>query len=65
VARRPKAPADWGDAWWVAGEYLFDGHAYVWVPGHWDHRPRPVAKWIGGHWEGRPHGKVWIAGHWD
>jgi len=41
------------------------GPAYVWIPGHWDWRPRPGRYvWIPGHCAKRPVGKVWVIGHW-
>ncbi len=49
---------------WVGGFHRYDGHAYVWVPGHYVMPPRPHARWVPGHWAHRHGGYVWIDGHW-
>jgi hypothetical protein len=50
---------------WVGGFHRWDGHAYVWVPGHWAQPPRPHAVWVAGHWVHHPHhGWYWKEGHW-
>jgi hypothetical protein len=49
---------------WIAGYHRYDGHGYVWVPGHYEHAPRPHAHWVAGHWAHRNGGYVWIEGHW-
>jgi WXXGXW repeat (2 copies) len=49
---------------WIGGFQRFDGHRYVWVPGHYVVAPRPHARWVSGHWVRRHGGYVWIEGHW-
>ena len=58
-------PVGWADGEWIAGYHRWDGARYVWVGGHWDHRPRVGARWVGAHWEPRARGKVWVEGHWN
>jgi hypothetical protein len=48
----------------VQGHWLWNGAAYVWVPGHWAGRPSPNAVWVAGHWRHVRGGWVWIPGHW-
>lgn len=52
---------------WVQGYWTYTGHRWVWVPGHWEARPRAHAAWVPGHWDKNPTGRgwVWTAGHWD
>jgi len=49
---------------WIAGYHQWDGRAYVWVPGHWNLRPRARAVWVKGHWSHHPRGWYWVEGHW-
>lgn len=49
---------------WVAGFHRYDGHAYVWVPGHYVVPPHRHARWVPGHWAHRNGGYVWVEGHW-
>jgi len=49
---------------WVAGYYRWDSGDYVWVPGHWEARPRARARWVEGHWRHTRHGWYWVEGHW-
>jgi len=37
---------------------------HVWVPGHWDVRPRARAVWVKGRWRHHPRGWYWVEGHW-
>jgi hypothetical protein len=37
----------------------------VWVPGHWEVRPRAAAVWVEGHWSRTSGGWRWTPGHWD
>ena len=50
---------------WIGGYHEWDGHGYVWRPGHWELPPRHRARWVSGHWRrhGR-HGWYWVDGHW-
>ena len=41
---------------WIGGYHRWDGHAYVWTPGRYDHRPHPGAQWHAPHWEPRGSG---------
>ncbi|HYB53544.1 MAG TPA: hypothetical protein VEG84_06740 [Thermoanaerobaculia bacterium] len=50
---------------WIAGYHRWDGHAYVWVKGHYVVAPRPHAAWVAGHWvHHASHGWYWVDGHW-
>jgi len=52
---------------WIGGYWMHSGDRWVWVPGHWESRPRVNATWIPGHWDKDPTGKgwVWTPGHWE
>ena len=45
--------------------YWDDGYLWVWVPGHYELRPRERAVWVRGHWDHTDRGWVWTAGHWE
>jgi hypothetical protein len=49
---------------WVAGYHRWDGHGYVWIPGHWVSPPREHAVWVPGHWRHEAGGWYWVEGHW-
>ena len=49
---------------WVRGFHQWDGVSYVWVPGHFERRPRAGAKWVDGRWRHNRRGWFWVAGHW-
>ena len=36
---------------WVAGSWSRAAHRWLWVPGHWEARPRYNAIWVPGHWD--------------
>jgi len=50
---------------WVAGYWVYRDRRWVWVPGHYEPRPRPAAVWAPGHWDHTTRGWVWTPGHWD
>jgi hypothetical protein len=52
---------------WIAGNWSNVNGRWVWVPGHWETRPRMNAAWVPGHWDANPSGKgwIWTAGHWE
>jgi WXXGXW repeat (2 copies) len=50
---------------WVAGHWQWNGQAYLWVPGHYQARPRAGVLWINGRWERHERGWYWIEGHWQ
>ncbi len=52
---------------WVEGYWAYSGNRWVWVPGHWENRPRTDAVWMPGHWDKDPaqRGWVWTPGHWE
>jgi hypothetical protein len=63
VYQRPGPPPDRGYVW-INGYQSWRGDRYVWVPGHWEHPPRPHARWVAHRWAHR-HGQwVMIEGHW-
>ena len=49
---------------WVDEEWVERNGRYEWGGGHWVLPPRQGVVWIPGHWEDRPRGSVWIHGHW-
>jgi hypothetical protein len=49
---------------WIGGYHRWDGHAYVWVPGHWAARPHAHAVWTAGRWHHHARGYYWVEGHW-
>ena len=50
---------------WVAGYWTYRHGRWVWVPGHYELRPRAAAVWVPGHWDRTSRGWVWTPGHWD
>ncbi|MDB5109870.1 MAG: hypothetical protein JWR67_984 [Mucilaginibacter sp.] len=49
---------------WVEEEWVSNGRAYAYRPGHWVLSPHPGAAWVPGHWANRRGGSIWISGHW-
>ena len=49
---------------WVKGYWSRQNDRWVWVPGHYQLRPRPAAVWVEGHWDHTTRGWVWTPGHW-
>lgn len=60
---RPASPGV--DFIWIEGYHRWDGAAYQWVPGHWEHRPRPHARWKNGKWKHSDRGWYWQDGRWE
>lgn len=50
---------------WVAGYWLYRDRRWVWIPGHYELRPRAGATWVPGHWDHMTRGWVWTPGHWE
>jgi len=50
---------------WIQGYWSYRNGHYVWVPGHWEVRPRLNAVWITGHWDHTSRGWAWFPGHWE
>lgn len=50
---------------WINGYWAYRHGRYVWVPGHWQTRPRAGAAWIAGHWDHTSEGWMWTPGHWE
>src|SRR5579864_2049215 len=44
---------------WVGGYWSFTNGRWVWMPGHWELRPRAGAVWVPGHWDRNPEGTGW------
>src|SRR5678815_5657265 len=44
---------------WVQGYWSYRNGRYVWMPGHYELRPRPAAAWVAGHWDRTSRGWVW------
>ncbi len=49
---------------WDPGHWRWDGHGYVWIPGHYINNPHRYARWVPGHWVNRGGGWFWVEGHW-
>jgi hypothetical protein len=62
VEVRPAAP--FPEAAWIGGYWEHRRGNWVWMPGHWEKRPRPRAVWVPGHWKQTPKGWKWTPGHW-
>ena len=60
----PPVPQEHPGWVWQEGYHRWDGHAYVWIPGHYAEPPYDHAHWIPGHWANRGGGYVWVEGHW-
>ncbi len=62
----PAVPAPRAEALvWDPGHWHWDGHDWVWRPGHYVERPRREAVWEPGHWVAQPAGGyLWVDGHW-
>ncbi|MGA2728737.1 MAG: hypothetical protein ABSE96_13060 [Terracidiphilus sp.] len=63
IVEHPGPPPGAGFVW-VGGYHRWDGARYIWVPGHYDHPPRPHAVWVQHHWVHRHGGWVLVEGHW-
>jgi hypothetical protein len=50
---------------WVQGFWINHDSRWVWMPGHWEARPRLGAVWVEGHWDHTIDGWVWTPGHWE
>jgi hypothetical protein len=50
---------------WIGGYNRWDGHRYVAVRGHYEHRPHANAHYTAAHWEARGRGHVWVEGRWQ
>jgi hypothetical protein len=50
---------------WVRGYWLHTNGQWVWLPGHYERRPRPGVMWVQGHWDRTSAGWVWTPGHWE
>ena len=49
---------------WMKGYWKWEGH-WVWVSGHWHHRPHAHAEWTSGYWHERHGHWVWAEGRWQ
>lgn len=57
-------PAPPGPAFvWIAGCWRWNNR-WVWLPGHYERRPRRAAVWVDGHWTADRGRWIWIPGHW-
>jgi hypothetical protein len=52
---------------WIQGYWMHTDERWVWMPGHWESRPRANAVWVPGHWDKNPDGKgwTWTSGYWQ
>lgn len=63
VVEHPGPPPHRG--WvWIQGHHRWDGHRYVWVPGHYAHPPHPGAVWVPDRYDHRGNGYVYVHGYW-
>jgi hypothetical protein len=62
-----EGPSPGTDQVWIQGYWSHVHGNWVWMPGHWELRPRTGAVWVAGHWDKDPDGKgwIWTAGHWE
>jgi len=65
VVEAPPPPPPQPGMIYIQGYHHWDGHAYVWMRGHYERPPRANARFTPGHWEARGRGKVWINGRWN
>ncbi|QQL50400.1 YXWGXW repeat-containing protein [Mucilaginibacter ginkgonis] len=61
VYARPAAP--YADAYWVPGEWNWNGGRYVYTNGYYVHR-RVGYTYAPGYWRQGPRGHVWVRGRW-
>ncbi len=59
------APAPTVSHVWLKGYWTFQDGQWVWIPGHWEVRPRTGAVWAPGQWDRTSTGWIWTPGHWD
>ena len=50
---------------WVQGYWMYRNGRWVWIPGHYEARPRVNANYVAGHWDRTSRGWVWTPGHWE
>jgi hypothetical protein len=52
---------------WMQGYWMHVDNRWIWVPGHWEMRPREGAQWVPGHWDKDPvsNSWVWTDGRWQ
>jgi hypothetical protein len=50
---------------WVRGYWMSRNGRWVWMPGHYERRPRAGVAWVQGHWDRTPAGWTWRQGHWE
>jgi hypothetical protein len=48
---------------WIGGWWEWHSR-WVWHNGYWGRPPHPHAMWMPGHWDRRPRGWRWTPGHW-
>ncbi len=72
VTEAPPAPrqeavgtAPGADYVWMKGYWIYRDMRWVWIPGHWEVRPRVGAAWVAGHWDRTANGWSWTPGHWE
>src|SRR3954447_7408482 len=72
VATAPPAPrrevigvAPSSEHVWVEGSWAYRNDRWIWLPGHYEVRPRVGAIRVPGHWDQTPRGYVWRPGRWS
>jgi WXXGXW repeat (2 copies) len=63
IAEAP-GPAPGPGLVWIAGYHSWNGSAYVWVPGRWEHPPAGRHAWVRGQWIHGGRGWYWREGRW-
>lgn len=68
AARYEVVPAPPGPAsvWvWTPGHWHWNGTAYVWIGGRYEHRNPAWSHWVAGHWMYTYGAWRWVPGHWS
>ena len=60
---RPAPPR--GNYVWVDGEWIRQGHGYVYRQGYWAAPHRRYHHYVTGHWQQKRQGWYWVPGHWN
>jgi hypothetical protein len=49
---------------WIARDWIWDGHQYLWSAGRWE-APRPGRIWVAPNWQTDGSKYRWRPGHWQ
>jgi len=59
----PMAPSP--TALWIPGFWDFNGHSYIWTPGHWEAPPVNMHSYVTAHWERQGEAFYWMPSYWQ